>query len=65
VFSGHCGKPVTIIYQGKNPPTPYKTVDYKLIGEYKKTRYGKAFAVREWEKLGQIPIHVNHVNFDV
>ena len=59
VFSGHCGKPVVITYQGKNPPKPLKTVDYKLIGEYKKTKYGKSFAVTKWEKIGSVPVHKN------
>lgn len=57
VFSGHCGKSVVILYQGTNPPKPLKTVDYKLIGQYKDTKHGKCFDVSGWEKVGKIPIH--------
>ena len=57
VFSAHCGKPVVITYKGDNPPKPLKTVDYKLIGEYKKTKHGKAFDVEKFEKIGKVLIH--------
>lgn len=57
VFAGHCGKPVVITYKGDNPPKQLKTVDYKLIGEYKKTKHGKAFDVERFEKIGKVLIH--------
>ena len=64
VFSAHCGKSVVITYKGDNPPKPLKTVDYKLIGEYKKTKHGKAFEVTEWKKVGSIPIYKDESYFD-
>ena len=64
VFSGYCGKPVIITYTGNNPPKPLKTVDYKLIGEYKKSKYGGAFEVTKWQKAGKIPIYKDESYFD-
>tara|TARA_R110002153_G_scaffold173631_1_gene326412 strand:+ start:7909 stop:8208 length:300 start_codon:yes stop_codon:yes gene_type:complete len=57
IFSGWCGEPITLVYEGNEPPKPLKTVDYKITGEMvKHEKYGNQFFIYEYEKVGAIKI---------
>ena len=48
-------KETCIIFDGIEVPKLLKTVDYKLIGEYRHSpKYGKQFVVNRFEKIGKV-----------
>jgi hypothetical protein len=58
VFSAWCGESLTLIYKGKEPPKPLKTVDYQVTGSIKwNKKYGNQLNIREYKKVGKIKIY--------
>ena len=60
LLAGWCGEKLIIVYRGKKPPKPLKTVDYKLVGEFEKSKkHGKQFIIESYEKIGSVKIQTN------
>lgn len=58
IFSAYCGEHLTVIYKGKEPPKPLKTVEYQVTGEYQYSKsYGKQLLISEYKKVGKIKIY--------
>jgi len=44
------GEHIVATYKGENPPKARKTVDLQISADYKKTKYGKTYSIKEWRR---------------